>query len=229
VHVLIGGQLEVSYARDRHGRLVATRDAEPRPAPRLHLGRSAEGNVWALRADVEAPCAEEIARACAGEAPLRLAAPHRPPTCRERVVALLAPVERELRGPAYVLPRDLPRDGRARLATFEEASEWSEAFPWLANDFSSIQPVAVAFDHGRPASICHSPRGWTQAATEAGVETLEPFRNRGLATAAVACWALAVQATGRLAFYSTSWDNHASQAVARRLSAHLYGEDWHVP
>jgi RimJ/RimL family protein N-acetyltransferase len=63
------------------------------------------------------------------------------------------------------------------------------------------------------------------AAAEAGVETLEAFRGRGLATAAVACWARAVQRSGRLALYSTSWDNAPSQAVARRLSARLYGEN----
>ena len=74
----------------------------------------------------------------------------------------------------------------------------------------------------------HSPRGWTDEAAEAGVETLEAFRHQGLALAAVACWARAVQQTGRLALYSTSWDNEASLAVARRLSARIYGEDWHV-
>jgi len=37
-----------------------------------------------------------------------------------------------------------------------------------------------------------------------------------------------VQRGGRRALYSTSWDNAASQSIARRLSARLYGEDWHL-
>ena len=119
-------------------------------------------------------------------------------------------------------------DERARIVTFRETPQWGEAFPWLEREFEAIQPVAIAFCDGGPASICHSPRGSTLAAAEAGVETLEPYRNRGLATGAVACWARAVQRMGRLALYSTSWENHASQAVARKLSARLYGEDWQL-
>jgi len=141
---------------------------------------------------------------------------------------LLAPVELEYRGPAYVLTEDLPRDERAREVTVDEGSEWLGAFPWLAEKFDAFAPVAIAFDAGRAAAVCHSPRGRTASAVEAGVETLEPFRGRGLATAAVACWARAVRRTGRLALYSTSWGNTASQGVARRLSARLYGEDWHL-
>jgi hypothetical protein len=37
-----------------------------------------------------------------------------------------------------------------------------------------------------------------------------------------------VQRGGWLALYSTTWENAASQAVARRLSARLYGETWQV-
>jgi RimJ/RimL family protein N-acetyltransferase len=144
------------------------------------------------------------------------------------VLSLLAPVEVEYRGPAYVLPDRLPHDGRAREISVNESSDWLEAFPWLADEFESVAPVVIAFEAGQPAAICHSPRGLSAFAAEAGVETLEPFRRRGLATAAVACWARAVQRTGRRALYSTSSENSPSQAVARRLSARLYGENWHV-
>ncbi len=108
------------------------------------------------------------------------------------------------------------------------SAEWLEAFPWLAGQFGALSPVVIAFEAGQAAAVCHSPRGRTALAAEAGVETLEPFRGRGLATAAVACWARAVQRTGRHALYSTSWENKASQAIARRVSARLYGEDWHL-
>lgn len=126
-----------------------------------------------------------------------------------------------------MLPDGLPCDARAREITAKEALDCREAFPWLAGQFDAVAPVVIAFSDGQPASICHSPRGCTSVAAEAGVETLEPFGNRGLATAAVARWARAVQRTGRLALYSTSWENTASLGVARRLSARLYGEDWH--
>jgi hypothetical protein len=134
----------------------------------------------------------------------------------------------EHRGPAWVLPERLPRDPRAREVAASELGAWLEAWPWLQREHAWVAPVAVAFDGDRPAALCHSPRGRTPAASEAGVETLPAFRRRGLATAAVACWASAVQRSGRLALYSTSWANRASRAVAHRLGAQTYGENWHV-
>jgi RimJ/RimL family protein N-acetyltransferase len=148
--------------------------------------------------------------------------------CRSHIRDLLGANEIEYRGPAYVLGEDLPLDDRAREITAAEASQWTEIYPWLEIEFEAVAPVAIAFEAGQPAAICHSPRGVTALAAEAGVETIERFRGRGLATAAVACWARAIQRRGRLALYSTSWDNKASQEVARRLSARMYGEDWHV-
>jgi hypothetical protein len=228
VATLIEIQLEVLLARDVRGRLVATRDPAPRPAPRLFLGRSAEGNVWATRVDVAPATSDALHRLCAAERALDTASLERAPACRERVRELLAPVTTEHRGPAYLLPDALPHDPRAREVSARESAVWSEAFPWLADEFEAVAPVVIAFEAGQPAAICHSPRGCTAAAAEAGVETLEPFRGRGLATAAAACWARIVQRSGRLALYSTSWQNAASQAVARRLSARVYGENWHV-
>jgi RimJ/RimL family protein N-acetyltransferase len=65
-------------------------------------------------------------------------------------------------------------------------------------------------------------------AAEAGVETLAAFRGKGYAIAAVAGWAAAVQQSQRIALYSTSWQNQASQAVAKKLGAVSYGEDWSI-
>jgi hypothetical protein len=33
---------------------------------------------------------------------------------------------------------------------------------------------------------------------------------------------------GCIPLYSTSWDNLASQAIARKLQMVLYGEDWSI-
>lgn len=202
-----------------------------RATPRLFLGRSAECNVWAVRADVDPSTRAALDRLCAAEPVLGAPREDVGPRSRNDVIALLsqrASIEAEWRGPAFVLPADLPSDARARVVAFDEDAAWHVAFPWLVEHFDASSPVAIAFDAGRPAAVCHSPRGCTAVAAEAGVETLAAHRGRGLATAAVACWARAVQQRGRVALYSTSWDNGASRAIARRLSARLYGENWHV-
>jgi RimJ/RimL family protein N-acetyltransferase len=54
------------------------------------------------------------------------------------------------------------------------------------------------------------------------------MQGRGYATAAVAGWAVAIRERELLPLYSTSWDNIASQRVARKLGMVLYGEDWSI-
>jgi hypothetical protein len=225
---LIEIQFDVLLARDTHGRLTATRDPVAQPAPRIFLGRSDEANVWGVRGDIDLATMSELDRLFRAEPKIEAARVGHRPECRELVLELLPPIDSEWRGPAYVLPDELPQDTRARTVKAEEHALWYDAFPWLAEQFEALSPVAIAFEAGHAAAVCHSPRGCTAHGVEAGVETLEPFRDLGLATAAVACWARAVQRTGRFALYSTSWENQASLAIARRLSARLYGEDWHI-
>ncbi len=167
---LIELQLDVLLNREARGRLTATRDPTPRPAPRLFLGRSGDGNVWALRRDLDAATSEALGRLCAAEP--RIVTPRRagsPPACRERALSLLAPVESEYRGPAFVLPDRLPCDVRAREVAADECSRWRDVFPWLPDEFDAIAPVAIAFVGRQPAAICHAPRGRTALAAEAGV------------------------------------------------------------
>jgi RimJ/RimL family protein N-acetyltransferase len=76
-------------------------------------------------------------------------------------------------------------------------------------------------------STCYSSRVGRRA-DEAGVETPPEHRGRGYAPIAVAAWARRVQRAGKLALYSTSWENRASQRVAAKLGGRLYGEDWHL-
>jgi len=57
------------------------------------------------------------------------------------------------------------------------------------------------------------------------VETLPEFRGHGYAAAVTAAWGLAVQAAGGIPLYTTSWENVASQGVARSLGLRMYGVD----
>jgi hypothetical protein len=74
-------------------------------------------------------------------------------------------------------------------------------------------------------SVCFCARQ-SAAAAEAGLETAERFRGRGLGPRVTAAWALAIRASGRLPLYSTSWSNEASLAVARKLRLEACASDW---
>jgi hypothetical protein len=96
---------------------------------------------------------------------------------------------------------------------------------WLADIYR--QPFRAVVEDNRAVSICASVR-ITDAVHEAGVETLAGHRRRGHAASAVAGWALTVRSLGATPFYSTSWDNEASQRVAARLHLAQIGDDFHV-
>jgi len=76
-------------------------------------------------------------------------------------------------------------------------------------------------------SVCRSVR-ITPAAHEAGVETLPDFRAKGYAQDVVAGWARLVRSMGAIPLYSTSWENTASQALAKKLRLVMYGADFQV-
>jgi hypothetical protein len=84
--------------------------------------------------------------------------------------------------------------------------------------------MAVVIQGGRAVSVCCSVRV-SDRAHEAGVETHAGFRGRGHAGAAVTVWADLVRKLDRIPFYSTSWKNDASRAVARKLGLDQFGSD----
>ena len=98
---------------------------------------------------------------------------------------------------------------------------------WLP-DVPYRQPMVAVVEDGRAVSICASVRIGSRS-HEAGVETIAAYRRRGHAVSVVAGWAREVRRRGiHTLFYSTSWDNLASQAVANRLGLTLIGADFSV-
>ena len=201
-------QLATLYRFDARGRMTSLNQTDRRPAPWLHLLRSTEGNVWRLHRDLSPELLKRLEELLASE-PLasdfeqepRVAGALRRELGREREIRA------EFRGPAFVLP-DMPAPDPELLLDREElrAELWSQ---------------------DQLASSCECARLGADAA-EAGVETRAELRGRGLATRVVAGWAHAVQASGRLALYSTGWQNSASQAIAHKLGGRCYGEDFHL-
>lgn len=87
--------------------------------------------------------------------------------------------------------------------------------------------MTAVIQDSQAVAVCSSVRLNRQAA-EAGVHTLEASRGKGYAVMVTALWANLVLERGLMPFYSTSWENTASQGVARKLNAQMFGEDWSI-
>jgi RimJ/RimL family protein N-acetyltransferase len=130
-------------------------------------------------------------------------------------------------GPAYHFTA-YPEPSRPLLAlTATHAERLRGGFEALVAELPAWQPFLALVEEGRAVSVCRSVR-IIPAAHEAGVETLPDFRGKGYAQDVVAGWARVVQSLGAIPLYSTSWENTASQAVAKKLHLVPYGADFHV-
>lgn len=224
---LLQMHVDALFIHDGHQRLVCTNEPDPAgPAPRFFLGRSAKGNVWRVRHDVPDGLAAKLGRLAAAE-PILMDGTYQAPLYRATYVELLeqdTPVGPVEAGPAYYLP-EMDSACRAVLITPQNKGLLQAHFPCLLSALEACSLVAVMVAADRAVAACHCAR-LTERVAEAGVYTVEAYRGQGYAIEVVQCWASAVRASGRLALYSTSWDNTASQRVAQKLGAVLYGEDF---
>ena len=225
-------QVRTLYELDAFGRIVRRNSgAEPpvaRPMPPFFMGRTHFGQRHPLapgfagkggcgatnaggrrtdRARLRKPTGNSI-RCCT-----RCAATRARP---RSTAARRSPSRKRSRAARHV--RQLTREETHLL--HPELAEW-------AVDFPSCEPAFGAFVHGVAVAICACARS-ARGGAEAGVETAASFRGMGLAPAATLAWAHAIRESGRVPFYSTSWENTASRTVARKLNLKLFGEDIHV-
>ncbi|HEY1015206.1 MAG TPA: hypothetical protein VGE07_21045 [Herpetosiphonaceae bacterium] len=199
------------------------------PAPRLWLGRTRAATSWRFRRDLSADLIAVLEPLCQAVPPLADPADPAPWAAPIReALGAVAPVAAEERGPAYWIP-PAPVPPIASIVTEATAHVLERFFPWKRSSrlgFAAAPLCATIIDDVAVA-ICHCAR-LTDAAAEAGVETAASERGKGYSRAAVAGWAAALRQGGRQPLYSTSWDNLASQGVARSLEMDWYGEDWSV-
>jgi RimJ/RimL family protein N-acetyltransferase len=220
------------FGYDAEGRLRFVREpGDPHVPPRFFMGRTLQGNVWHFRYDLPDDLIRDLEFLCRSEPVASDLV--RPPSVTAAIRAKLlehAPIIREERGPAYVIPESVRAPKESVLITKGNAHFLQAEFPWMFRlilDAVDIGPITAVVFEGRALSICHCAR-LSPSAAEAGVETLQAMQGKGYATAAVAGWAVAIRERGLLPLYSTSSDNIASQRVARKLVMVLYGEDWSI-
>ena len=220
--------LDALFVHDERGRIVTRNALDGGPAPRFFLGRTPDGNRWRFRDDFPDALASRLEALCKEEPPATdLRAPLQHENGYREFLAGHAPIAETWSGPAYRFPASLPptapdvvrlTSGNAHLL------RGGDLEPWLA-DIGHSEPLVALVREDHAVSVCGSVR-ITPEAHEAGVETSAAARGRGFAVAVVAAWARAVRELGAEPLYSTSWDNAASQAVARKLGLIPYASDY---
>jgi RimJ/RimL family protein N-acetyltransferase len=221
-------QIDALFVQDANGRLLHINEPEPNdPAPRFFLGRTTAGNLWRTRYDLPPDLAAELEQLAAAEPVARDL--RESPRHEAEYMHLLqghTPITDSNAGPAYSLPElNPPRE--AVTITPENVALLETHFAWLATTLGDYAPVCASVVNGIAVAICFCSR-ITPQVCEAGVYTETNSRGHGYATEAVRGWAVGVRAAGKLPLYSTSWDNFASQAIAKKLGAVQYGADFSI-
>ena len=223
------------YTYDANERILRVNepDGPGSPAPAFFLGRTAAGSIGRYRSDVPSDLIAELERLRrsepADDSPSKLPVHHEQYV--ELIYAALG-VSTVSAGPVYCVRtnRSSPTPPQGAAVAELEPDEAGFLHPWLhdwVDYLACARPFLVTVTDDAAVSVCCSVR-ITGDAHEAGVETAPGFRRHGYAVAAVAAWAEAVRAMNRAPLYSTSWENTASQGLARKLDMIPVGADFSV-
>lgn len=213
------------YVADPEGRILVTNEWAPRPAPRFHLMRTAQGMLARYRSDVDTDQVEALKAIVVRERAHGDMAAR--PANAQAFRDALGGHGAVWAGPAFMFDElAAPRHEVVALGA-DDGEFLTGRFDDWRLDVAHRQPFFAALAGGQPAAVCCSVR-ITDALHCAGVETHPDFRRRGYATAAVTAWAAAVRKRGATPIYSTSWDNAASQNVAAALGLRQVAVDFHV-
>jgi hypothetical protein len=130
-------------------------------------------------------------------------------------------------GPTYWLRSRPTIESTAIEVTFAQSALLHGTLDDWIPDLQFRRPFFVSVAANRAVAVCASVR-IGEGADEAGVETAEGYRNLGHAANAVCAWANFVLASGKIPLYSTTWENSASQGVARKLGFELFGTEYSI-
>jgi GNAT acetyltransferase len=214
-------QLEALFVLNDAGCIVSTREPSPNPGPRFYLIRGSAHCAWAVHADVPKDLAvklDDLAR----EEPA-ISDFHSDPLHARQYVSLLG--GKVWSGPVFTFPQVVGAPPR-EIVTVDRIDHLTRHFTgWTADELPERAPIVAVVEDGYAVSVCFCARRSAQAA-EAGLETAECFRGRGLGPRVTVAWVVAIRASGRLPMYSTSWSNKSSLAVARKLGLNACASDW---
>ncbi|WP_440117951.1 GNAT family N-acetyltransferase [Paenibacillus sp. QZ-Y1] len=212
-------QADTLYTMDDQKRLLRINEPDGGQAPALFIGITSAGSCSYYHEQLPSTLIEELG--C--ESGLSLDIPK-----LIRRVETFKPIKSVWMGPAYTFPENCGKwHAKVQLIDRHRAFLLSEHFPELIERLHEKMPVAAYVMQDSAIAVCCSARVSTQGA-EASLYTAPDFRGQGYAAEAVKCWQHHVKESGRIPIYSTSWDNTASQTVARKLGLIQFGVDFSI-
>jgi len=214
------------HRHDNRGRIVEVNQCDGGTPARFTLMRTVDHAICRFRADVPDNLAHTLEELCSleprGEQLDKL------PVHQRRYRTLLsahAPVEAVSAGPVYIFTRDVAGSAAPIAIGARNAHLLRGGLEDWIPDVAHRQPFTAMVEDGHAVAVCASVRIST-AVHCAGVETRPEYRRRGHAVNAAGGWGRAVRALGATPFYSTSWENLASQRVAERLGLTMVAVDF---
>ena len=224
----LGSRAHLLFTLDGQGNLLTANEHAGALAPFVYIHRGEAGSSAHFRADAPPELRDSVARLLAAS----------PPNAGWENASPLGEALRSLvrefltapvlyHGPVFRFPPPLMAPMGAMLFYPGNAPLLHPGLATLGPELRYRRPAYAVMRQGQAVSICYTARASAHAA-EAGVETVETYRGQGCAQLAVDAWASAVRARRLSPRYSTSWENTASLAVARKLELVAIGEDIHV-
>ncbi|MFO1443868.1 GNAT family N-acetyltransferase [Bacillus sp. Bva_UNVM-123] len=218
---LMEHHVNVLFKHDTENRVTVVNEPPYDKAPRIFVGVTNLGSVIRYSNALDESLVEKLEQVIGTEPGANLGEVI-------NVLSIYRPLSNFWIGLAYVFPNE--RDTahtQAIQVTHENKELLKPYYPYTFKDFEYKQPCFVMVEDNFPVSICCSARKTTNA-DEASLFTHEDYRGRGYGIDVTNAWAAAVQKQGRIALYSTSWDNFASQSVAKKLKLLQYGTVIHM-
>ncbi|MFL0506781.1 GNAT family N-acetyltransferase [Ureibacillus sp. 179-F W5.1 NHS] len=214
---LMRHHVKVLFKHNTENRITVVNEPPYDVAPLVFIGTTRDGSVVRYSNSLNADIVEKLEHVTRTN-----------PTDLGKVIKVLS-IDYELNdlsfGPAYVFPNVRERSVRKAIkVTYENKELLKPHFPYTFEDFDYKQSCFVIVEDNIVVSICCSARK-SLMADEASVFTHEDYRGRSYGIDVTNAWAAEVQKQGRIALYSTSWNNFVSQSLARKLQLIQYGTD----
>lgn len=218
---LMAQHVHVLFKHEEKNRMTVVNEPPYTASPRIFVGATKLGNVIRYSNTLSRDLVEKLEQRISTDSLIPLG---------EIIGALSS--ERQITnfwtGPAFLFPDVVKSESTDSIKITESNKHLLHSyFPEIMFELEYKEPCFAVVRNGSAVSLCCSARQ-TLTAAEASLMTAEPFRGRGYAIDVSSAWAAEVQNQGRIALYSTSWDNFVSQSVARKLHLVQYGTDIHM-